>query len=229
LNESRPIPRMTAKQVVTPKGPYRVHRERQRSRILAAAQEAFDARGIDRVLIGEIVAETGIRASTLYEYFASKDEIVWALVEKVMARSEAGIKEKVEAVRDSPALARITALLDAFRDELIRHPGHVRFMAQFDAMYARDWTVERLLVLESEISPDGFGFLGALVRQGIADGAIRADLDPDLTLHAVLNAVIGTQRRLASLGKRVEQEYGHPIQELFDETVRVLLLGLRAP
>ena len=43
--------------------------------------------GIDRVSIGEIdraeiVAAAGIRASTLYEYFSGKDEIVWALVER---------------------------------------------------------------------------------------------------------------------------------------------------
>lgn len=202
------------------------HRERQRRRILAAAQEAFDARGIDRVLISEIVAETGIRTSTLYEYFSSKDEIVWALVEETMARSQARIRHRMEEAGDSSALTRITALLDAFREELLEHPNHVRFMAQFDAMYAREWTFERLLALEDKLSPNGFGLLRTLVQQGIADGSICTDLDPDLTLHAVLNSVIGTQRRLASLGKRVEQEYGRSIQDMFDETVRVLLRGL---
>jgi hypothetical protein len=47
-------------------------------------------------------------------------------------------------------------------------------------------------------------------------------------MHAVINAVIGAQRRLASLGKKVEQEYGQPIDRLFRETIRVILLGLRA-
>jgi hypothetical protein len=47
-------------------------------------------------------------------------------------------------------------------------------------------------------------------------------------MHAVINAVIGAQRRLASLGERVESEYGQPIDRLFRETIRVILLGLRA-
>ena len=212
----------------TQRGTYRAHRERQRGRILAAAQEAFNARGIDRVLLSEIVAESGIRASTLYEYFRNKDEIVWALVERILTRSQAEIRQKVEATGETVALVRISALLDAFREELVQHPEQVRFMAQFDAMYARDWTVERLLALEDELSPGGFTLLRRLVEQGLADGSLRADLDPELSLHAVLNAVIGTQRRLASLGERVEQEYGRPIQDLFDEAVRVLLSGLRA-
>ena len=62
--------------------------------------------------------------------------------------------------------------------------------------------VERLLMLESQISPQPFRWFTELVREGIADGSLRSDLDPDLTLHAVINAVIGTQRRLASFGKQ---------------------------
>ncbi|HTA85633.1 MAG TPA: helix-turn-helix domain-containing protein, partial [Silvibacterium sp.] len=67
-------------------GPYRAHRERQRRRILAASEELFDQRGIDRATMAEIVSAAGIRASTLYEYFSNKDEIVWALVEEFMTR-----------------------------------------------------------------------------------------------------------------------------------------------
>jgi AcrR family transcriptional regulator len=209
-------------------GPYHAHRERQRCRILAAAEELFDIRGIDRVPIADIVAAAGIRASTLYEYFSNKDEIVWALVEEAMLKSSAKILEATKTAT-GPALGRITALLEALGDELVNHPQRVRLMAQFDAMYARDWSAERLLALEDRLFPGRFKPLSNLIREGIADGSLRSDLDPDLTLHSILNAVVGAQRRLASLGNRVEQEYGQPIEALFRETVRILLLGLRAP
>jgi AcrR family transcriptional regulator len=209
-------------------GPYHAHRERQRRRILAAAQELFDIRGIDRVPIADIVAAAGIRASTLYEYFSNKDEIVWTLVEEAMVKSSARVLEATNTAA-GPALARITALLEAFGDELVDHPQRVRLMAQFDAMYARDWSAERLLALEERLFPGRFKPLSNLIREGIADGSLRPDLHPDLALHSIVNAVVGAQRRLASLGNRVEQEYGQPIEALFRETVRILLLGLRAP
>jgi hypothetical protein len=47
-------------------------------------------------------------------------------------------------------------------------------------------------------------------------------------MHAVMNAVVGAQRRLASLGDKVELEYGQPIDRMFRETIRVILFGLRA-
>jgi hypothetical protein len=101
-------------------------------------------------------------------------------------------------------------------------------MAQFDAMYARDWPAERLITLEEQINPEGFRYFRKLIREGIADGSLRSDLDPSLTMHAVINAVVGAQRRLASLGSKVELEYGQPIDRLFRESIRIILLGLRA-
>ena len=81
----------------------------------------------------------------------------------------------------------------------------------------------------SQIASQPFRFFTELIRNGIADGSLRADLDPELTMHAVMNAVIGAQRRLASLGRKVEIEYGQPVDRLFRETLRILLIGLRAP
>jgi AcrR family transcriptional regulator len=207
-------------------GPYSAHRERQRRRILAAAEKLFDVHGIDRVTMADVVIVAGIRASTMYKYFANKNEVVWTLVEQVMVQSAQGVRAAIEGASGN-GLAKIAALFEAFEFELVHHPARVRFMAQFDAMYARDWSVERLLAVEDKIIPGRFEPLAVLVRAGISDGSLRLDLNPDLTMHAVMNALVGAQRRLASLGTRVEEEYGQPVHLLFRETVRVILLGLR--
>jgi AcrR family transcriptional regulator len=206
---------------------YHAHRERQRRRILDAARKLFDDQGIDRVTMAEITSESGVQPSTMYQYFANKDEIVWALLSESMEEDSGRAKQTDEAATDG--LARLTSLFDYMAGELENNPAKIRFMAQFDAMYARNWPAERLTNLEAQINPEGFQGLTALVREGIADGSLRSDLDPDLTMHAVMNAVIGAQRRLASLGNKIEQEYGRPVHRLFRETIRVILMGLRAP
>lgn len=205
---------------------YRAHRERQRRRILDAAERLFDDHGIGRVTMAEITSASGLRASTMYQYFSNKDDIVWTIVGEVLAELAAEAHEAIKPART--ALDKITALLDILAGTLANDPAKVRFMAQFDAMYARDWPAERLLTLQTQLNPMGSSYFAALVREGIADGSLRPNLDPDLTMHAVINAVIGAQRRLASLGRRVEVEYGQPVDRLFRETVRVILLGLRA-
>jgi AcrR family transcriptional regulator len=215
-----------AKSISKPPHTYRAHRERQRRRILDSARALFDERGIDRVTMAELTAASGVQPSTLYQYFSSKDDIVWALFKELMAvEAEYG----KQSLKDAPhALAQIEALFEHMADELSHRRDRVRFLAQFDAIYARDWPVERLLAVESQFALQGFAVFADLVRKGIADGSLRSDLDPELTMHAVFNTVIGTQRRLASLGDKVEVEYGQSIDRLFRETIRVLLRGLRA-
>jgi len=210
----------------SPPRTYQIHRERQRRRILEAAERLFDEHGIDRVTMREIISATGLRTSTIYQYFSSKDDIVWAILEGVLA--DLAARAKIAIDREKTVLAKITALLELMADDLIRNQAKVRFLAQFDAMYARDGRAERLLTLEAQINPDGFQHFSRLIREGITDGSLRAELDPDLTLHAMINAVVGAQRRLASLGSRVELEYGQPIDSLFRETIRLILLGMRA-
>ncbi len=205
---------------------YDGHRERQRRRILDAAEKLFDQLGIDRVTMSEITSASGVRTSTIYQYFSGKDEIVWAILERVLESGAA----RAHAVMDGgkTAFEKITALLELMADDLAIRPATARFLAQFDAMYARDWPAERLLSLEAQIGIDGFDFFARLIREGIADGSLRPDLKPDLTLHAIMNAVAGAQRRLASLGSRVEIEYGQPVDSLFRETIRIILIGLSA-
>ncbi len=204
---------------------YSAHRERQRTRILSAAEKLFTERGIDRVTMAELTTASGLQPSTMYQYFSNKNGIVWAIVGNIMTK--ASIRSSDADGRSTSGLDKIVAFLDYMADELSNQQAQVRFMAQFDAMYARDWPVERLLTLGSESGNMMSEVFRELIREGMVDGSLRSDLDPDLTMQAVGNAAVGTQRRLASLGNKVELEYGQPIDRLFREMIRIIVLGLR--
>jgi AcrR family transcriptional regulator len=217
---------MASKKQKSPPRTYPAHRERQRKRILDAAEKLFVERGIDRVTMAELTVASGLQPSTMYQYFSKKDDIVWAIVGKIMATVSARASEADANAKS--ALDKIIAFLEYMAEELANQRAQVRFMAQFDAMYSHDWPVERLLTLEAESSNMGGELFRDLIREGIADGSLRSDLDPDLTMQAIINAAIGAQRRLASLGSKVELEYGQSIDRLFRETIRVIVRGLRA-
>jgi AcrR family transcriptional regulator len=217
---------MATRKKTKPPGTYHLHRERQRRRILDAAKELFDERGIDRTTMADVISASELRPSTMYQYFSKKDDVVWAILAEMMAEDAARAKKSFAGA--TTGLSKITGLLQYMADELAHNEAKIRFMAQFDAMYARHWPAERLITLEGQFHDQGFKLFRTLVREGIADGSLRSDLDPGLTMHAVINAVIAAQRRFASLGKKVELEYGQPIDRLFRETIRIILSGLRA-
>jgi AcrR family transcriptional regulator len=97
----------------TAENAYHAHRGRQRRRILDAAEGLFDERGIDRTTMAELIAASGIRPSTMYQYFANKDEIVWAIVGESMEKAAARATERMEGA--GTGLAKISRCLNSWR------------------------------------------------------------------------------------------------------------------
>ena len=107
---------MTTRKKAKLPGTYHLHRERQRRRILDAAQKLFDERGLDRTTMAEVISASGVRASTLYEYFSNKDDIVWAILTDLLEEDAVRAKKYIEGA--STGLAKITGLLEYMAEEL---------------------------------------------------------------------------------------------------------------
>ncbi len=60
--------------------------------------------------MAEVMTASGLRASTLYEYFSNKDEIVWAIFSDVM--KEDSVRAKIAVDGAATGLAKIMALSD---------------------------------------------------------------------------------------------------------------------
>jgi AcrR family transcriptional regulator len=203
------------------------HPEMQRRIILEAARKLFIRDGIERVGIADIAAEAGLTRATLYQYFANKEDIAWAIAQSVFEQThERGYQQS--QIGASTGYEAIERLLVSIIDEFLHDPDQVNFMAQFDYMYARHWSVERLIELEALVLSGMMDLYSDLIRQGIADGSLRSDLDPTLTLHAIINALVAVQRRFASMGSKVEAEYGQSTERMLREVCRIILLGIKA-
>ena len=95
---------------------YPAHRERQRNRILDAAEKLFVEHGIDRVTMAELTSASGVQPSTMYQYFSNKDDIVWAIVGKIMTKVSARSSETDANAKT--ALDKITAFLEYMAEEV---------------------------------------------------------------------------------------------------------------
>jgi TetR/AcrR family transcriptional regulator, regulator of autoinduction and epiphytic fitness len=70
--------------------------ERSRNLILDAAQAAFAAKGFAETSVEEIATRAGLTRKTVYNLFASKDEIALQLIARVEA-DDARYRERIEA------------------------------------------------------------------------------------------------------------------------------------
>jgi AcrR family transcriptional regulator len=104
------------------KGASMTAREPTRQRILDSAIDLFGTRGVDAVSLDEIARDVGVRKQTVLYWFASKDELVDAVLETVAAELAVVIEAAIRSADEDP-LERIDAVVRAVFRPAMRRPA----------------------------------------------------------------------------------------------------------
>ena len=135
-------------------------------KILDTAERLFIETGYDRASLQEIIDETGLSKGAIYHHFASKEDIFYAVCDRIGQRN-AG---ELVAVRDGPSLNGLEKLRTIFKVSL--HPDKQSKMYSM-MPYLIDnpkFLAAEIQSLFTEVVPE---FLEPIIRQGMADGTIR--------------------------------------------------------
>jgi TetR/AcrR family transcriptional regulator len=155
-----------------------------RDRILAVAAERFGTRGVDGASLDDIAAEVGVRKQTVLYWFASKDELVDAVLEATAGEIAVVIDAAARATPPGDPLARIDAVVQAVFRLAVRRPallGLVRELSRLPAAQA-----QRLRALVDPLIERAITFLGA----EMAAGRLRSG-DPRLVAALAYGTVTG--------------------------------------
>ncbi len=93
-----------------------------RERILDAATDLFGLRGVDAVSLDVIATEVGVAKQTLLYWFASKDDLVQAVLVQAALQLTVAIEAAIRAATDDP-LDRIEAVVRAVFRPAVRRPA----------------------------------------------------------------------------------------------------------
>ncbi|MEZ4293496.1 MAG: helix-turn-helix domain-containing protein, partial [Polyangiaceae bacterium] len=112
----------------TPEPKRRRDGERRRNELLDAAMRCFHRRGVLGTGIEDIRREAGASPSSVYHFFADRDEVMLALLIRVFDALFAHIAARVTRTRTAEGAVR--ALVDAHMEWIQEHPAEGRFMYQ---------------------------------------------------------------------------------------------------
>jgi TetR/AcrR family transcriptional regulator len=150
-------------------------REQRRLYILDAAEELFFAKGFSSVSMDEIAKKVGLNKATIYLYFEDKDSLFFGIVLRKIRmlhkRYEDCLKQKGsgrERVRNIGSAGFTFAQENPEFFNLLYTAGPERFK-DTDNPLAK--VIVELMMKELFIIRD-------LLKEGIADGSVRDDLDP---------------------------------------------------
>ena len=166
-----------------------------RQRILGAALDLFGRRGVDAVSLDEIAREVGVRKQTVLYWFASKDELIDAVLAAAVDELGATIDAALRAAPSEP-LDQIDAVVSAVFRPAVRRPAVLGLIGEIGRL--SDDHADRLRGL---VQPMVDRAIEAL-RRGMATESIRSG-SPELLaalLYATVTGIAAEPRLLATVG-----------------------------
>jgi AcrR family transcriptional regulator len=205
---------------------YTAHRENQREWILEVAEDLFIQKGIEQVTMGDIADASHITRATVYKYFANKEEMA-AEIFKSVTRGWVERDEREVWSFQGNGYELIERFVNSHFNYLFQNRREASFVAEFNYLYAKEWSTETAMKLFSENLEGERQKLLDAVRQGQAEGSLRADVDAELVLATIFNFNSGMMSRLGELGDKVENEFGIGAQTIFMQICQFFLDGIK--
>ncbi len=165
-----------------------VIRDFRRDQIIDTARRLFGERGTTDVSMDEIATAAGVSRSTVYVYFANRDELVAACVQSMYDRMTDTIALVVAG--DAPPAERLRALILGVLERIDESPAFFRLAMATQATTDAEGSaaVGGALMM---IGLDMIRVLEELVVAGTREGDFRADLDPDRAVVLVGQQIFG--------------------------------------
>jgi AcrR family transcriptional regulator len=188
-------------------------RHNRRDELLRIAGRLFAQRGFTNTTVRDIADAAGIQSGSLYHHFDSKETMVDELLSTFQTALFATYDDIVTS--DLDARAKVDAVVRASFDAIDQHHDEVAIF-QNDAAFLLEF--ERFGYLR-EHNKRFRDLWMALLEEGTRTGALRADLDPELTYRFIRDTVWVAVRWYRPGRDRT-------VQEVADQYLAILFDGI---
>jgi TetR/AcrR family transcriptional regulator, cholesterol catabolism regulator len=192
----------------------RARYEGRRAELIDAAAKAFADGGYKETSIADLSAATGLAAGGIYHYIGSKENLLIAICDDLLAPLlEEG--REIVAAEDLPPEQQLRDLLRVWLAHVETHRAHMLVFAQERHLIEREpqWRAVRRQRKQFEELLDG------ILARGEADGSM-AFADRSVTLFALLGMVNYTPTWLSPRGRLSADEVADGYCELILRSAR---------
>ena len=149
----------------------RTHRPtaQRREEILDAAHTLFTTKGFQPTTMEDILKVVGIAKGTLYYHFPSKEQILRALVLRIVGQVEQRAREVADS--SAPAVDKLVTIMAAMRGEA----AQTELVEQFHAPGNAEFHLLSITAMIEHLTP----VLADVVAQGVNEGIFTTDRPHD--------------------------------------------------
>lgn len=160
-----------------------------RESIIDAAEALLEQGGLDAVTLPAVSERADVALQTIYNRVGTRDAVLLAVAERALAANRTYMDEAY-ASPGTPE-ERVLAAATAYAQFAVERPNQFRLLSAPPDL-------PEALTRIADLTDEQNGKLATLIRDGIAEGAVRADIDPDQTatlLWAAVNGVLSLSWR----------------------------------
>ena len=188
----------------------------KRLAILRSAELIFAQRGFHEATISEIAAGAKVSDATIYEYFPSKEALLFAIPAEYSLKYQMGNRHILKYIKGSKNKLRALTyrLLELYED----NPEYANVISMI-LKTSRNFTE----TAEYQVIQESARMMREIIEEGIAGGEFRAGLNPVIVRSMIIGTIDNLVVRKGLLGKPQN------LTEMADGIIEVLFNGLLQP
>ncbi len=199
-------------------------RNKRREDILDAAESVFTEKGIIASTIDDIAREAELGKGTLYNYFPSKEAILWYCAVRGMKRLKELIIASVSP--DNEPLLNLRFMAESFMRFAIRHNNYFRIFLTVGMGFSIPSGLTGKEVKEVFEKESPYLLIMQELKRGQGTGFFRSDVELNLLTHAVWIQFYSFMQ-LISLNTEMVAAFGLNHEKLIETNMQMIINGIR--
>ena len=190
----------------------------RKDRIMDAALRIFAEKSFQEATISEISKEAGVSEATIYEYFGTKEDLLFAIPEKISNDTAKESQAVLPFIKDVEG--RMRAILFSYV-QLYQNNPHYSALVLLQLMSNKRF---RQTAAHEAIRHSAHSLL-EVIREGIADGTFRSDADAYLIRSMLMGTIehLFIHWHMQGMPRRDKS-----IMDMLDPFLEIVLSGIRA-
>ncbi len=189
----------------------------RKDRIMDAALRIFAEKGFQNATITEISKEAGVSEATIYEYFGTKEDLLFAIPEKISNETFEKSTKVIPYIKGVEGKIRAILL---FYVQLYQSNPHYSALVLLQLMSNKRF---RQTPAHAAIRRSSHGLLDC-IKEGIEDGTFKKDSNPYLIRSMLMGAIehLFIHWHMRGMPKRKTS-----IADMLDPLIEIILDGIR--
>jgi len=164
-----------------------IKKQKKREKIIDAAAKLFSHKSYHEVMMEDVANLISVAKGTVYNYFASKEELYFSIMQMRMEKLISSLKEKIESEESS---------LDSLRSFTTHLYMFMMKYQNFFLIYQKEYLSNDnilsadLIALEKQLA----NIITGIVVQGKADGVFR-NVDEEFAVSLIIGSIYGAVQR----------------------------------